>query len=889
MSHKIRGELIPDEIVESVKRNTSIIALVRKHGIKVVQKGKSHLAVCPFHPDTQASMSLDTKRNLFHCLACNASGNVIQFVMEYEKVTFPEAIEKLLAVKPAAKEEAAKKEKETTLTPPAPALSTAERTALLERIVEQSVESLRNSDTARRYLENRGLDPLTLLESYTIGYHEPEVFALLAETEHAKLETLGIATDGRSLFAGCLMYPTRKEGRVATIYGRKADDAGVGRHYLLPGKREGLFLPAAGLNPQKAVVLTESIIDALSLFVAGITNVLPLLGVNGFLPDHLSYLKEQSFNGVYIALDGDQAGNRAAAALKERLAGEGIPATVITLPENKDLNDLLRERGAEGLRQWMSEQVTDPAAPPYTISEDDDYLYILFDGREYRIRVQSPHAMDNLRVGAKVYYYNRKERFHIDTLDLYQNRGRSSFISQTAEVLDCSRDTIIRDVNTIITILEERRLEARRKANEPVVYQLSDSERAEALEYLKKPKLLERIADDFAACGMIGNRNNCLLAYMISLSRLLPTALGGLIVSRSGAGKTFMQDMVASFCPEERRVELTRMTGQSLFYESRTGLKHKLLSIEEDEGMKDGMYAVRTLLTRQRLQIRSVGRDTKRDDRLGTFDNTVEGPVSVLISSTNFSTFNFETANRFFVMHLDESPEQTRKILAQRKRLAGVEGLRLKARRERIEKLHANIQRLLKSQALSNAVDSIGIEYPPELLNARRESEKFDILVKTVALLHQYQRPLKEERHHDGLYRFLEVTSEDIEAVMSFAGDILSQSISELPKLCRELLVQVHALVDEKYRTEVRSIQELKRWQVTFTRKEIKDRCGWSRWHVEEHLKELVEAGYISPRMGRKGQRYAYCLVEESIPALPVLRAKAPHKGAHPRQSSKTC
>ena len=101
---------------------------------------------------------------------------------------------------------------------------------------------------------------------------------------------------------------------------------------------------------------------------------------------------------------------------------------------------------------------------------------------------------------------------------------------------------------------------------------------------------------------------------------------------------------------------------------------------------------------------------------------------------------------------------------------------------------------------------------------------------------------------------------------------MLRQSLDELSKLCRELLGHIHTLVNEKFTEAHKLERNLEYWQVTFTRKQLRERCRWSRWHLEEHLKELEEAGYITRRMGRKGQRYAYALVEDTIPEPPLLR-----------------
>jgi hypothetical protein len=346
--------------------------------------------------------------------------------------------------------------------------------------------------------------------------------------------------------------------------------------------------------------------------------------------------------------------------------------------------------------------------------------------------------------------------------------------------------------------------------------------------------------------------------------------LGILIVARSSAGKSALQDLVAAYTPEESVLPMTRLTGQSLFYQGKNGLKQKLLTIEEDEGMKDALYAIRVLLSSQRLCIQSLKTDTQSGE-YKVYENVVHGPASVMIATTDPAAFDAETASRFFVLYLDESPEQTRKILALQDALAGPQRLRLKHTRERIGKLHRNIQRLLRPLPVVNPY-GIAVRLPEQLLTVRREKAKLATLIETVALLHQHQREIKEEKVYGVSIRYIEVTKHDIEIAAELGKEMLVHSLDELPKLCRELLSHIHTLVDEKYR-ESKLVQEgVQTWQLTFTRKELSDRTRWSRWHLEEHLKELEEAGYICRRMGKKGQKYAYSLVEDTVPGLPDVK-----------------
>lgn len=201
---------------------------------------------------------------------------------------------------------------------------------------------------------------LQLLEHYQFGFWSQDLFNDLDQIEKDKLKALGFYTDkDYPLFANCIVFPLyiMNREKIHTFYGRKTADRNGSNHYLLTNRRGGLYLPKAGLNPRWPVVITESILDGLSLFTAKITNVLPLNGTNSFHEHHLNYLKEKQFPKVFIAFNGDTAGKRGSAALAEKLKAEGLIVAVLELPEGKDINEMLTEQGPEYVFEWFKGHV----------------------------------------------------------------------------------------------------------------------------------------------------------------------------------------------------------------------------------------------------------------------------------------------------------------------------------------------------------------------------------------------------------------------------------------------------------------------------------------------------------------------------------------------------
>lgn len=738
-----------------------------------------------------------------------------------------------------------------------------ERTALFEQIADDCSKCLRSSKTARQWFEKQGLDALELLKTFAIGYWDGTLYRKLADKEKVKLKEYGLIQDGRYVLRDCLVLPLKKNDRIVSIGSLNIK---TNRYHIIE-PREGLYLPKHGLNSRVPVIITESVIDTFMLYGVGIKNVLPLVGVN-ILDDHIEYLQKMSFVKVCLCFTKDDESLKVAHAIKQALSANGIDAEIIETPES--ISDMIKHKGSDVVKEWFIEKTNDDAKEP-EISEDDECIFIKLDEREYRIMGLQTVGMDRMRVNIKVTDTTDRMLFFIDTIDLLAHRWRSNFALQVSKAIGADRKQVTNDLNTVITICEEIRL--RRKKQESgkkkvIKRVLTEEVRAEAIEYLQQPDLITKIADDIKACGLVGNRNQALLSYIGCLSRFTEKPLGVCLVSRSASGKSYLQNIVTGCIPNEHLIPLTRLTSQSLYYRSEN-LDRTCLSIEEADGMTDALYAIRSLLSSQKLQLHSLVMD-KQEQIIKPVENVVYGNVSVIVGTTDLNRIDAETRSRFLVVYLDESKEQTKRVLAYQQKMSGIKKLEFAENRKRIYKLHQNIQRVLKPVMVVNNRVS-GIRCPIELLNSRRESQKFNTLVETIALIHQYQREEKTKRIGGVTVRYIEVEQSDIDSAKELAGHSISQSLDELSPLGRELLQHINGFVNQEYSKYRKQDKDLEQWQVPFTRRELQDQSKWSRYHLRQHLSELVEAGYITPSMGSRNQRYAYRLVVDHIPEMPMI------------------
>lgn len=447
-----------------------------------------------------------------------------------------------------------------------------------------------------------------------------------------------------------------------------------------------------------------------------------------------------------------------------------------------------------------------------------------------------------LKANIKAYRLDEsKDMFHIDIVNLYSSASRGSFIRNCTTLFQADIKVVEREVNTIISILEERQAELKKSDSvENKVDTMPAKDRVEALEFLKKPNLLDLIVEDMSMLGYVGENTNKLAGYLAAVSRKLDDPLSILVISRSAAGKSSLQDAVLSLVPPEDFFKYTAMTSKSLFYKGENTLQNKILAIEEAAGSNEASYSIRAIQSSKHLSIATTGRDSETG-RLKTEEYKVKGPVSLFLTTTSASIDN-EMATRFLQLTIDESREQTQNILEHQRKLETLEGLLIRQKQAIIINRHHNAQRLLSPIHVVNP-------YAPRLtfgdswLRLRRDHKKYLSLIKTIAFVRQYQRKVKTIKANGKEIQYIDVLPEDIEKANELAKEIFRQTLDELSPPARKLLNE---------------IQEMK--EKTFSRKDIRDRTNWSQFQLKAHLKELLEMEYLICISGGPRKRHIYQL-----------------------------
>jgi hypothetical protein len=433
-----------------------------------------------------------------------------------------------------------------------------------------------------------------------------------------------------------------------------------------------------------------------------------------------------------------------------------------------------------------------------------------------------------------------------------------AFIKQAAEELGIKEEIIRHDVGKVLLKLEEVRDAQLAEALEPKEpeIKLTENERAEALALLRDPRLLDRIVEDFARCGVVGEETNKLVGYLGAVSRHLDAPLAVIVQSSSAAGKSSLMDAVLAFVPEEQRVQYSAMTGQSLFYMGESDLQHKVLAIVEEAGAQRASYALKLLQSEGELTIASTGKDPATG-RLLTHQYRVKGPVMIFLTTTAID-IDEELLNRCLVLTVNEERAQTQAIHRIQRESQTIEGLLRKRDRDELLRLHRNAQRLLKPVAVVNPY-APGLTFLDSQTRTRRDHTKYLTLIRTIALLHQWQRPRQTVQHNGKTIEYIEVALDDIAVANRLTAEVLGRSLDELPPQTRRLLDAIKGTV--KAMCKERDIEQL---TALFSRRDLQRKCGWSYSQVKRHLFRLQELEYIAPRFGRMGSTLKYELLVDA-------------------------
>ncbi|MBP9891487.1 MAG: DNA primase [Planctomycetes bacterium] len=360
--------LISRDSIEEVRRANDIVAVIEQY-VKLEKRGKDFWACCPFHQEKTGSFSVSPSREMYYCFGCKEHGNVVDFVMKFEKLAFPEAVEKLAARAglQLTYEKGGPTQQDRSLRDKAFEILTLAQKYFLHE--------LKRSPAANDYLKQRGLDG-DVAQRWGIGY-APDEWSKLTDLllERGKdLEAVlasGVARKNDSgriydFYRGRVTFPIHDaQGRIVGFGGRLLDPEAKTQKYI--NSPEGpLFSKSkllygldklAGSQRMKKdgrALIMEGYTDVIAAHEAGFDNAVAPLGT-ALTAEQVQLLRRYG-SGIALVLDGDAAGIAGAERGLNIVLEAGVDATVAIIPGGMDPFDLIRAEGPEAFEKVLKNQ-----------------------------------------------------------------------------------------------------------------------------------------------------------------------------------------------------------------------------------------------------------------------------------------------------------------------------------------------------------------------------------------------------------------------------------------------------------------------------------------------------------------------------------------------------
>ena len=347
-----------DEFIEEVRQRNPVQDVIGQY-VHLTKKGGSYFGLCPFHNEKTPSFCVTPSKQIYHCFGCGVGGNVISFVMNYENLSFPEAV-KMLA------ERAGMAVPEEHVTAERKAAQDL-RTELLKAHKDAAVfyVNVLRSDAGKAglaYLRRRGLTDETILH-FGLGYssaHPDALYRYLKKKGYSDdvLKESGLVVQsekgGRDRFWNRVMFPIMdSQNRVIAFGGRVMGDAEPkylnSKETKIFDKSRNLYgLNFARKSREKFFLCCEGYMDVIAMHQAGFTNAVASLGT-AFTNQHGMIMKRYT-EEVVLCYDSDGAGRKAALRAIPILRESGLRIKVLDLTPYKDPDEFIKELGADEFR-----------------------------------------------------------------------------------------------------------------------------------------------------------------------------------------------------------------------------------------------------------------------------------------------------------------------------------------------------------------------------------------------------------------------------------------------------------------------------------------------------------------------------------------------------------
>ncbi len=462
------------------------------------------------------------------------------------------------------------------------------------------------------------------------------------------------------------------------------------------------------------------------------------------------------------------------------------------------------------------------------------------------------HLMDGLFATLKIGLADSSRPPIRHQLDLFNDNQMTRLITKVCERMEIGHSVVSSALSEVVERLEAERLQVFEAALQPTKKPdpLTDEDRKDATKSLKSKDLMQRTFRAFEVLGICGEAKNAMILFLAMLSRKLSEPLSVICMAKSGAGKSYLVDKIASCLPSSEVLPHTQLTAASLYHFQKNELAGKVLLIEDLQGAKDALFPIRELQSRKKISKTMTIKDRSGELRTMTFE--VEGPLCV-VACTTYDKIYADNANQCLLLSLDSSPEQDKRIMDYQKKVkAGlINEENIWVTQEKLE----HIQRVLNNAPAGRGGFSILnpyaplIELPKETLNPRRTLPLILNFIEVITFYHQYQRETQFVKDTGELY--IETHPSDIKWAFDLLKDVLFVKSDELSSSARSFYQWLCDFTKEK--------------EQSFYATTIREHIRIHPRTLNRHLKELTEYGFLKITGGnRHTTGYSYSITNRS-------------------------
>ena len=443
-------------------------------------------------------------------------------------------------------------------------------------------------------------------------------------------------------------------------------------------------------------------------------------------------------------------------------------------------------------------------------------------------------GLDRLRATLKVAIKESARPPVRHNLDLYNDNQLDKLIRKCAERLEIGTSVIAASLSELTGHLETYRLESLEKQRTIELSEmepLTREQKKQAIQYGAAGNLMERTIEDLKASGIVGEETNAMILQIAMTTRQMATPVSVICLAKSGVGKSYLMEMVSKCHPKWAIKDQTQFSGNSLYYFDKEELKHIVILIEDLRGAQKVLFPVRELITKKKLKKTVVIKD--RNGKLKTVTIIVEGPVSVIACTTDEKLYT-DNENRVFLIHLDSSMEQDKRIMDYQKRQKA--DLIDETKEQQIRDRLSCLQQVLQPIKVVNPY-ALLIDLPMSVFTKRRTFPLLLNFINGITFYHQLQREQKVEREGGEIY--IETHPSDIEWAFKLLREVIFRKSDELSGALRNfyewlLKWQASRKEDKFYLQDVRQ------------GKRIAPRT------LRHYIKQLLDYGYVEKIGGKK-------------------------------------